>query len=169
MIKYPILFVLVFAVAALAAGDMDFAKSKCISVDGANLVTVEGLDQIRLVGIQPPGEESKYYDKAVGYLKDKLLGNVIRVEVDPDLPKTTTGQIRAVVYYDKNEKWINVGIELIEKGYAKVAIVPGSYFDTKVYLSYEKEARAEKRGLWKDWQEEHGAIDLEEEFGELEH
>ncbi len=169
MIKYSALLILVFAATAFAAGDMDFAKSKCVSVDGPNLVTVEGLDQIRLVGIQPPGEESKYYDKAVGYLKDKLLGDTVRIEVDPDLPKTTTGQIRAVVYYDKDGKWINVGIELIEKGYAKVAIVPGSYFDTKVYLSYEKEARVDKRGLWKDWQEEHGTIDLEKEFGELEH
>ncbi len=150
-----------------AAGDMDFAKSKCISVDGPNLVTVEGLDQIRLVGIQPPGEDNKYYDKATSYLKDKLLGDIVRIEVDPDLPKSNTGQIRAVVYYEKDGKWVNVGIELIEKGYAKVAIVPGSYFDTKVYLSYEKEARTEKRGLWKDWEEDHPPLDLEKEFGEL--
>ena len=96
MMKYTISLILVSAVAVFAAGDMDFAKSKCVSIDGPNLVTVEGLDQIRLVGIQPPGEESKYYDKAVSYLKDKLLGEIVRIEVDPDLPKSNMDQIRAV-------------------------------------------------------------------------
>jgi endonuclease YncB( thermonuclease family) len=168
MVKYLIVLAFIPSAFIFAAGDMDFAKSECISIDGPNLVTVEGLDQIRLVGVQPPGEESQFYGKAKGYLEGKLLGKIVRIEVDPYLPKTSTGQIRAVVYYREDDKWLNVGIDLIEKGYAKVAVVPGSYFDSKVYLTYEKEARNAKRGLWKEMLEEHGALDLEKEFGEIE-
>ncbi|MCP4230375.1 MAG: thermonuclease family protein [bacterium] len=168
MIKYIALLVYITSGFGFAAGDMDFAKSECISIDGPNLVTVEGLDQIRIVGIQPPGEESEYCGKAKGYLEDKLLGETVRIEVDPYLPKSSTGDIRAVVYYEKDGKWLNVGIELIEKGFGRVAVVPGSYFDTKVYLTYQKEARNAKRGIWKDVLEKHGALDLEKEFGEIE-
>jgi len=164
MIKLLVAVMLMPVALALAAGDMDFAKSECVSIDGANLLTVEGLDQILLVGIQPPDKDSKYYGKAVSYLRDKLLGEIVRIDVDPDVPKNDDGQLRAVIYYRMDEKWVNVNIELIEQGLGKVAVVPGSYFDTKVYITYEKEARAAERGIWKDWEQDHEVLDLEKEY-----
>ncbi len=132
---------------------MGLVEAECTNVKSANVIIIKGLGEVAIIGVREASRDDNYYYDAVKLLKRRLLKRTVKIEVCPNIPMNDKSQVRAVVYYNNGGKWLNVGIELIEEGLARVALVPSCHVDTKVYLSYEKEARKAGRGLWKDWNE----------------
>jgi endonuclease YncB( thermonuclease family) len=161
---YRLLLVLFIVIVIAAAGDeeelidisdvyMGIVEGECTAVNSANVITIKDLGEVALIGVREASTDDDYYYDAVKLLKKRLLDREVQIEVCPNLPMNEKGQVRAVIYYADGGAWLNVAIELIEEGLARVAIVPSCHVDTKAYLEYEKRAKKARRGLWKDWEE----------------
>ena len=132
---------------------MGIVEGECTAVNSANVIIVKDLGEVALIGVREssPGDDC-YYD-AMKLLKSRVLNQKVKIEVCPNMPMNEKEQVRAVVYYSDGDTWLNVAIELIEEGLARVALVPSCHVDTKAYLEYEKKAKKARRGIWEDWQE----------------
>jgi hypothetical protein len=137
---------------------MEPVTATCEEALAPNVVRVKILGECALIGVQPVKKKSPYYGEAVAFVKERVAGREVRVEVCPNIPVNEKGQTRAVIYYLRDGKWWNLNIELIEAGFAKVADVPACHVPTKAWIEYEKEARHARRGMWVDFSERKGNV-----------
>jgi hypothetical protein len=169
MKRYPIaaaLFALACGAAALAPAEeivktppgleFEAVTATCEEVVAPNVLRVKILGECALLGVQPMGRDDPYYRTAFEFVRSRVHGRDVRVEVCPHIPRNEKGQNRTVVYYFQNGKWVNLNVELIEAGLAKVADVPGCHVPIKGWLEYEKEARTARRGIWAGFVESTG-------------
>lgn len=119
-------------------------------VTSPNVVVVAGLGPCALIGVRVVAPDDPYYDKAKKFVKERVAGKKVRVEICPNIPVNDQGQKRALVFYREGERWLNLSISLVEAGLARVADVPGCHVATKAWLQYEKEAREAGRGIWSE-------------------
>lgn len=148
------------AVASFAAEDemtktpagleIEPVTATCEEVIAPAVVRVRVLGECALIGVQPVKKTSPYYEEALTFVRERVAGREVRVEVCPNVPVNERGQDRAVIYYRHDGKWWNLNVELIGAGLAKVADVPGCHVPTKSWLTYEKEARDARLGMWAD-------------------
>ncbi len=153
-------FVAALTFAAGAAGEeldktpagleIEPVTAQCEKVLAPHLVEIRALGECALIGVHPVAKDDPFYARALKFVKARVEGAEVRVEVCPNIPVNEQGQKRAVIYYREGEKWWNLNIELIKAGLARVADVPGCHVPTKAWLSYEKEARHDRRGMWAD-------------------
>jgi endonuclease YncB( thermonuclease family) len=122
-----------------------------LKVDSPVLVETELFGKVRLLGISEISQKNKYYRDAFNYVKDRVEEQRILVDVDGTAPTDELGHIRAVIYYRKDERWVNLNIEMVQLGYAKVIPVANSQIDPKAWFEYEKEARDKRLGVWEDF------------------
>lgn len=104
-----------------------------------------------LIGIVKMDSSDRYYDKAVKFVKDHVLGKEVRVEICPNVPQTPEGQYRAIIYYRREDKWYNLNVELLRAGLARVTDVPRCHVSTKAWFAYETEARNARLGIWENF------------------
>lgn len=152
------LLALGFAAAASAADEeitktppsleFEAVTATCEEVVAPNVVRVKILGDCALIGVQPMARDDPYYREALEFVRSRVSGKEVRVEVCPNIPVNEKGQDRAVIYYRRDGKWWNLNVELISAGLAKVADVPSCHVPTKSWFTYEKEARDAHRGLW---------------------
>ncbi len=128
--------------------EMKAVTATCETVVKPYRVRVNVLGECDLIGVQKMQDDDPYFGKALKFVKDRVLGQEVRVEVCPNVPQNDEGQNRALIYYEENGKWVNLSIELVRAGLAKVADVPGCHVPTKAWLVYENEARKNRLGLW---------------------
>jgi hypothetical protein len=138
--------------------EIEPVTATCEEVLAPNVVRVKILGECALIGVQPVKKTSPYYEEALTFVKDRVAGREVRVEVCPNIPVNERGQDRAVIYYRRDGKWWNLNIELIRAGLAKVADVPACHVPTKSWLTYEKEARDARFGMWADFPERTGSV-----------
>lgn len=110
-------------------------------------------EKIRLIGINTPEArrtgrtEVEYFGKeASDYVKRVLAGRRVRLEFDVqryDRYKRTL----AYVYLDDGT-FLNA--LLVKEGFARVATFPPNVKYAEYFLKLEREARARKKGMWKD-------------------
>jgi micrococcal nuclease len=114
--------------------------------------TSKGL-KIRLIGVDAP-ESRKTFKKEVGffgkeakkYLTNLLSGKSVRLEYD--LNRTDQyGRTLAYVYL-QDGTFVNA--ELIKNGYAMILTVPPNVKFADDFLSLQRHARENKKGLWKE-------------------
>jgi len=136
--------------------EFEAVTATCEEVVAPNVIKVKLLGECALIGVQPMKRDDPYYRAALEFVRMRVRGVDVRVEVCPNIPVNEQGQNRAVVYYYEAGKWVNLSIELIDAGLAKVADVPGCHVPTKAWLEYEKAARKAKRGMWEGFVEHAG-------------
>jgi endonuclease YncB( thermonuclease family) len=130
--------------------EFEAVTATCDKVIAPNVVRVNVLGECALIGVQPVARDDPYYREALEFVRSRVYDREVRVEVCPNIPANEKGQARAVIYYRRDGKWWNLNVELISAGLAKVADVPACHVPTKSWLTYEKEARAARRGMWAD-------------------
>jgi micrococcal nuclease len=124
-------------------------------VDGDTFWADNGSEKgikIRLIGVDAP-ESRKTFKKDVGYygkeskqyLTNLISGQLIRLESDVD-SLDRYGRTLSYVYL-KNGTFINA--ELVKNGYAMVMTVPPNVKYADLFVSLQKDARENNRGLWK--------------------
>ncbi len=130
--------------------EIEPVTATCEEVLAPNVVGIRVLGECALIGVQPVKKTASYYGEALAFVKERVAGREVRVEVCPNIPVNEKGQDRVIIYFRGDGKWWNLNIELIRAGLAKVADVPGCHVPTKAWLEYEKEARKARRGMWAD-------------------
>ncbi len=139
-----------------AALEFEAVTATCEEVVAPNVVLVKVLGECALIGVQPMARDDPYYREALEFVRSRVYGREVRVEVCPNIPVNDKGQDRAVIYYRRDGKWWNLNVELIGAGLAKVADVPGCHVPTKAWLEYEKAARKARLGMWAEFVERSG-------------
>ena len=118
---------------------------KVVGVSDGDTITVsdnldKGKFRIRLNKIDAPEKKQAFGNKAKQYLSSLIFGKQVSVrfkEID------RYGRISGVIYCDGAE----INLVMVQNGYAWHY----SYYDkTPAYIQAEKQARADKKGLWAD-------------------
>jgi len=122
-----------------------------LAVKSPVLIETQLFGLVRLLGLTEISVESKYYDSAKEYVQERIEEQRILLDVDGESPTDELGHIRAVVYYRMDNRWVNLNIEMVQLGYARVMTIANSQIDPKAWLEYEKEAREKRMGIWEDW------------------
>lgn len=124
-------------------------------VDGDTFWADNGSEKgfkVRLIGIDAPEtrnvfkKKKGYYGKeAKTYLSNLLEGQSVKLECDVD-SLDQYGRTLAYVYMT-NGTFVNA--ELVKNGYAMVMTVPPNVKYSEEFVSYQKIARENNKGLWK--------------------
>ena len=136
---------LVFAGGLFAALGGDSLYGKVVRVESGQLVTLDyggGQYDVRIVGIDVP--EGPLAEQADKFLTDLVLGKNARMRLEY---RAENGEMVARLFTDDPVIGIReVGVELVRAGLARRL---SGYEDKNGELAAaEREARAEKRGLW---------------------
>ena len=112
--------------------------------DGDTITVLDDMDQgnfrIRLDKIDAPEKKQAFGNKAKQYLSSLIFGKKVSIRYKSI---DRYGRILGVVFLDGAE----INLQMVQNGYAWHY----SYFDkTPAYIEAEKQARAEKKGLWQD-------------------
>ncbi|MEA3494250.1 MAG: thermonuclease family protein [Candidatus Margulisiibacteriota bacterium] len=121
-------------------------------IDGDTIELANG-ERVRYIGIDTP--ETKHPEKPVQYFgkeayeanKKLVEGKKVRLEFDVQ-KRDKYGRILAYVYVDN----IFVNAWLVENGYAYAATYPPNVKYQESFLKLQKEARKNKRRLWRGGQ-----------------
>ena len=120
-------------------------KGKVVAVtDGDTITVLDNLDKgkfrIRLDKIDAPEKKQAFGNKAKQYLSSLIFGKKVSIRYKSI---DRYGRILGVVFLDGAE----INLQMVQNGYAWHY----SYYDkTPAYIQAEKQARAEKKGLWAD-------------------
>ena len=118
---------------------------KVVGVSDGDTITVsDDMDQgnfrIRLDKIDAPEKKQAFGNKAKQYLSSLIFGKKVSIRYKSI---DRYSRISGVVFLDGTE----INLVMVQNGYAWHY----SYFDkTPAYIEAEKQARAEKKGLWQD-------------------
>ena len=107
-------------------------------IDGDTIV-VKNVGKVRLVGIDTPETGKKGATIATNYVKLKVLGKFVTLDIDNKKPRDKYGRTLAVVYVSG----FNLNYGLLKKGYAKIMYIQPSEFQKgypgkiKTYSNYK--------------------------------
>ncbi len=124
----------------LSGNEKTYLVSK---VQDGDTVQLETGEWIRLLGINTPEENERYYQEAKNMLKGLVEGKKVKLELGPD-DKDKYDRLLRYIFVDSTF----VNVQLVKEGYATVYIVNPDekyYFELK---KAEKEAKDEQLGLW---------------------
>jgi endonuclease YncB( thermonuclease family) len=112
--------------------------------DGDTITVLDDMDQgkfrIRLDKIDAPEKKQAFGNKAKQFLSTLIFGKKVSIRFKSI---DNYGRVLGVVSLDGKE----INLVMVQSGYAWHY----SYYDkTPAYIQAEKQARAEKKGLWQD-------------------
>ncbi len=112
-------------------------------IDGDTIML--GSQKIRYIGIDAPEMDEPFYKEAKMRNRSLLLGSNIRIEECKEEPRDRYGRTLAWVFADGTL----INAVLLEEGLAMALIIPpcGKRME-RLFLSLQREARKERRGLW---------------------
>ena len=111
-------------------------------IDG-DTIELRGGERVRLLGINAPEKGQYLYKEAKEYLKSLVEGKTVRLVRD----KTNKDKYgRFLRYVFLGDMFIN--LEMIEKGYASVYIIPPDDKFSPLFLEAEYSAKKSKKGIW---------------------
>lgn len=119
-------------------------------VDGDTIVLSNGL-KVRYIGIDAPEMHHKNKDvvamgeKAKEFNKSLVMGKKVTLEYDIET-HDKYGRALAYVYADG----LFVNAAMIKEGYAMVYTLPPNVKYQELFLTLQREARDNQRGLWSD-------------------
>jgi len=149
-----VLFLFLSAIPSPAQTDSKWYQvSKIVDGDTFWIINAKGQEEkVRLIGVDAPEsrksgkKEIGYYGKeSKAYVTQILTGKKVRLEYDVskyDRYKRTLAYV-----YLENGTFLNAF--LIKNGYASVMTVPPNVRHADLFVQLQKEARENKRGLWK--------------------
>ena len=123
---------------------------KVVSVVDGDTIEIDyngSLEKVRLIGIDAPESHECFSKEATNKLKSLIEGKEVRLEFDP-----TQGERdrygRLLLYVWQGDVFVNE--TMIEEGYAYEYTYNLPYKYQGSFMSAERDARKNKRGLWGD-------------------
>ncbi|MEM4714155.1 MAG: lamin tail domain-containing protein [Candidatus Nanoarchaeia archaeon] len=114
-------------------------------IDGDTLKTREN-KTIRLLGINAPEKDMKFYDEAKEFVQNKTLNKKVYLVRDVESQDKYNRSLR---YAFTEDSFINA--ELLSQGLATLFIVKPNTKYEKLFTCLEDKAKIEKRGIWSFW------------------
>lgn len=121
-------------------------------IDGDTIEVVQNgvTYTVRYIGIDTPetrGEVEPYGEEATEANRRLVEGKIVRLE--KDVSETDRfGRLLRYVYVEVGGEEVMVNTELVRLGYAMASTYPPDVKFAELFLSLEREAREEERGLW---------------------
>ncbi|MEM4282365.1 MAG: thermonuclease family protein [Candidatus Woesearchaeota archaeon] len=112
-------------------------------IDG-DTVTIQGGQNVRLLGINAPEKGERGYSEARDFLIMHLLMKEVVLERDKD-NRDKYGRLLRYVWYNG----LLVNKEIVRQGLAVAQIYPPNTKYASAIVAAEEEAMLQKRGLWK--------------------
>lgn len=112
-------------------------------IDGDTILFTTG-EKARLIGIDTPERDQRFYDEATNYLKSILKENEIGIEYDQD-KKDQYGRSLVYIYLLDGT---NVNDMMLENGFAKIYFFPPNLALKDELISHQQIAIDNKIGLW---------------------
>ena len=150
---------------------LDRRYHRCISIADGDTLTLEKLGTVRFIGIDTPEKNHPKLPvqflakESSAFTKKLCMGKKIRLEYDP-YDENKRGKYGRVLGYLYLKDGTFVQKQLLINGYATVYTkYPFDEERKKMFLAWERQARQQKRGLWKGgpmtevlWILEHGQL-----------
>jgi micrococcal nuclease len=108
-----------------------------------------GEERIRLIGVDTPethGDDECFGRQATAFMRRTVLGRRVDLELDVE-HRDRYGRLLAYVRRRDDGAFVNA--ELVAEGYAQVLTVPPNVRHAKRFLTLQRRARSEGRGLWR--------------------
>ncbi|MBT9175354.1 MAG: Thermonuclease [candidate division WS2 bacterium] len=136
-----------------------FEVIKIIDGDTIDVLLENGkTGRVRLIGVNTPEKGRPYFTECTNYTREKLLGKQVYLEFDV-AEKDKYQRFLAYIWFKPPQ---NYDLPLLEEiksnmfnaqlllsGYGQVMTVPPNVKYQEYFLTFEREARENKRGLWK--------------------
>ncbi|KAM3519218.1 hypothetical protein MY4038_009850 [Beauveria bassiana] len=142
-------------VAKADGGNQDMAVFKVIAADTIIVRTKNGGEKrISFSSVRGPrtneASEAPFRDEAKEFLRQKVIGKQVKISIDGNKPATEGFEAKEVATI--TEKGKNIGLELVEAGWASVIRHRKDDTDrSPIYdelLAAQEKAKEEKKGMW---------------------
>ncbi|MEA2102916.1 MAG: thermonuclease family protein [Thermodesulfobacteriota bacterium] len=149
-IRWPLVVLVVLLLALLFHWAKAMDLKEVVRVFDGDTIEIFGGDRIRLIGVDAPEIESRYGqaepfgNKSRRYLKQMIGGEKVRLVSGPQA-RDKYGRRLCYVYLDDTL----VNGRIIQDGWAR-AYTRFSFRYRELFVSYEKKARAQGKGMWKE-------------------
>jgi len=126
----------------------NYPAAYCTSVLQPDLISVEGIGTVRLLGVHAPTVSDFGYEKALAATRKFVEGQNVRVEICPVRRLDEENHVRAVVYYTEGGNWFNLNTKLLRAGLASAQAEQQCHLHTAAWAGFVRDAEAKKRGIF---------------------
>lgn len=123
-------------------------EGNCSKIIAPDVIEVDGIGTVKLLGIHPPKSTEFGYDKAMAATQKFVENQTVKVEICPVKTKNWARQLRAVVYYTENNNWYNLNTKMLRAGLASVVVEPKCHLNTEAWQGFVREAMQDKHGIF---------------------
>lgn len=144
--RLAITLALVLTLLTTSCGSISEDAVRVTQVIDGDTIEIEGGYRVRYIGIDTPERGEPYYIEASEANRNLVQGKKVRLEKDVE-NKDEYGRLLRYVWVDDTM----VNAELVRLGYAYSYSYPPNLKYQIWFLQLEKEAREERRGLWRSY------------------
>jgi len=146
-----LLFIIIIAIVLSGCYESDYSNYnfKVVYIYDGDTVKLSNGEKIRYIGIDTPemnynNPPAEYFaQEAKEYNAKLVLGKKVKLEFDV-VKRDKYGRLLAYVYIDGK----HISQEMIERGFAKVLMIPPNLKFADYFLTLQNLAKEEKRGIW---------------------
>ncbi len=146
-----LLFVIIIAIVLVGCYESDYSNDnfKVVYIYDGDTVKLSNGEKVRYIGIDTPemnynNPPAEYFaQEAKEYNAKLVLGKKVKLEFDV-VKRDKYGRLLAYVYIDGK----HISQEMIERGFAKVLMIPPNLKFADYFLRLQNLAKEERRGIW---------------------
>ena len=146
-----LLFIIIIAIVLSGCYESDYSNYnfKVVYIYDGDTVKLSNGEKVRYIGIDTPemnynNPPAEYFaQEAKEYNAKLVLGKKVKLEFDA-VKRDKYGRLLAYVYIDGK----HISQDMIERGFAKVLMIPPNLKFADYFLTLQNLAKEEKRGIW---------------------
>lgn len=146
-----LLFIIIIAIVLVGCYESDYSNDnfKVVYIYDGDTVKLSNGEKVRYIGIDTPemnynNPPAEYFaQEAKEYNAKLVLGKKVKLEFDV-VKRDKYGRLLAYVYIDGK----HISQEMIERGFAKVLMIPPNLKFADYFLRLQNLAKEERRGIW---------------------
>jgi len=146
-----LLFIIIIAIVLSGCYESDYSNYnfKVVYIYDGDTVKLSNGEKVRYIGIDTPemnynNPPAEYFaQEAKEYNAKLVLGKKVKLEFDV-VKRDKYGRLLAYVYIDGK----HISQDMIERGFAKVLMIPPNLKFADYFLTLQNLAKEEKRGIW---------------------
>ena len=146
-----LLFIIIVAIVLSGCYESNYSNYnfKVVYIYDGDTVKLSNGEKVRYIGIDTPemnynNPPAEYFaQEAKEYNAKLVLGKKVKLEFDV-VKRDKYGRLLAYVYIDGK----HISQDMIERGFAKVLMIPPNLKFADYFLTLQNLAKEEKRGIW---------------------
>jgi len=126
----------------------NYPAAYCSSVINPNLISVDGVGVVSLLGVHSPTDTDVGFDRALAATRKFVEGRNVRLEICPVRRQDEEEHLRAVIYYAEDGNWYNLNTKLLRSGLASAQDERECHLHTAAWKGFVQEAESKNRGIF---------------------